>query len=384
MKNNRFFQVCFCVGFISASYYSYGAVKSWLSPESPATLNHTSSHGSTTDFNQLNEAQKQALSASQHSSSPVAKVVTTVTGELVPTEAPLVSMPPLADAAASPADPSANPSENAENAEGTGEIAANPELQPYFPQPYSPQFSQNESSEQESKHSGMSESRDPSSLTSISPAFTSTSANSAAVLTTGSVSHASSGNQSYPFASLSGSDLQALSTEMKGSFPAGTDTTSGTLCQVVQPVCSYESQYSVNSRSWAMQKVLEENVNFGVQHSGQSLAFNIGFKVLTNSNVEENVSVHAVPSSVNPHREFVNSTHYRVLDFNFPNMQIHGEPVKNVRASLVYEETPAGLELTNQSKFTFERNDVAVDAASSTDYFTAEELKFSIKVEKLL
>ncbi len=402
LSGNRFVRVMICLGLAGVAVYSVGAIRARFS-SSPASSGSSGkvAFENSPSFSNQDEMQRKAISGisnsvhpvnslfgpfsnSEPSSAPMADPMADSSlqssGELVASEPPLVSTDGQEE------------KNEGEPASGFVETAT-PENFAAVPQPYYPDLVQQETAEEKgsSTHADVSESesRDPSSLNSTGPLLIAPGVGDASTPAVGGTAGSAaisdeSFNQDVPFASLTGGDYQALNTSMKGSFAAGTEMTSGTLCQVEQPVCSYQDQYSVNSRSWAMQKVLQEDVNFQIRKVGQSLSFDVGFKVVTYSDQEEKVSFKATPISVNPHREFENSKNYRVLDFTFPNMKIHGESVKNVRASLVFEETSSGLELTNQSKFTFQRNNVALDVADSSDYFTAEDLNFSINVEKLL
>jgi hypothetical protein len=160
LKGSRFVRFVFCLGFAGAAYYSYGAVRTWISPK-PSISTHPQgfSEKSPVFMNQA-EIQRQVI-AGFSGSAPMGFVPTSQpnletsssgdsTGELVPSEPPLVST-----------DGQDEKKEEIPAAELAESVS--PENIAGMPQPYYPDFSQDDPAEEKmSKASGMSESRDPS------------------------------------------------------------------------------------------------------------------------------------------------------------------------------------------------------------------------------
>jgi hypothetical protein len=231
----------------------------------------------------------------------------------------------------------------------------------------------------------------------------------------------SSSSTSSAFTGLKNEDYVALLSPLKASFEDRMAESFGSVCVLETQVCAEPGKTSVHSLRWSQEEGLNRHVGFTIKSIGPALQFDLSLKIQKSTTSEETVALSLSPLSIDAQTETVNGKSLRVINFRFADFQIRGETMTNVHAQMMFESTDAGLVPTAESRFEFSRLKATIAVAkwepeavvtASTDptqptfpdvqnqpvwveeengrkpssesgsYFLADELLFSIKVEK--
>jgi len=421
-----FYKFCFCLGLGTASYYAYAQVQHWAKGDAALPEHRTSALSdkvqSLTRDEVIDAAQRRQMEIHRaemnriaHARRPVRKMIKPIAKPVVvaavsPTPAP--SATPEANPEASP-----SPTETAQNAEmmppngmmmppngimpnglpygmvmgPDGQLypaMMDPSMMPMPRAENGPAPASTDGSMADAANGNMGMPAGFNSYTGQGAGYGSSSSGGSTV---SGASAASSVLTSQDLATLTSAPVQA-------AFQDQQNQVNGYMCgSNDQSSCTYQSNVPVHSLRWDTNDGLEKNVNFAVQASSGStpVQFNVSFKVQDRLLNDQLVTFNAQPNQVSIHSETRDSKNYRVYQFKMPDAVVQGDDqLSQMQATLVYEVTESGMEMTADSNFSFSRAQVKTnsdawdpsqpqeDSSQNELYFIADELPYSMTLQK--
>lgn len=396
------YKFCFCLGLGTATYYSYGTVQNWVKHEQVQVVEHTVQKHVTREQQIIDPVQPQEVSyqpvmapemnlaeelKSTVVEAPVAEVAATEDGEkkeekteekkeeaIASTEDAVDGIPPGSAPFNYPAYP-ATPSNHSPSSEERTPAAANNSEVPLVGAVPTPAPSQ-------------------------SPTSGSVGSGSAS---TGSLSTGSGVNSGSGM--LTAADLAALISPLKATSDDSMSEANGTVCvrsgtRLID--CGRQNHVPVHKLRWDENEGLKSDVKFIAKASSQApVEFEIEFslqKTVAAVLAEEKVSFTIRPTETSVHNVMKNAKNYRVIEFKFADLTVHGgEKLKQVHATFMYtvDATTGVLTVDADSSFGFSRTKVETssqkwDLADATTLVQgelvlfADELSSSMKIEKSL
>jgi hypothetical protein len=199
---------------------------------------------------------------------------------------------------------------------------------------------------------------------------------------------------------LSTQDLVTLTSPMQAKFADQQLSVNGMVCaETVRASCVHQNDVSVHSLRWGTEEGLESAVTFAVKAASGSIPvqFDVKFKIQDYALNEQSVSIVTKPSEILVHTESRDSKVYKIYEFKLPDTTVRSDDaLTQIQAVIVYEVTPQGMVMTQDSKFSFARATVKTlnsnwspsepnrAPAQNEIYFVADELPYSINLQKSL
>lgn len=398
------YKFCFCLGLGTATYYSYGTVQKWAAHDEVKVVENVVEKHVTRENLVYDDAYApQEISYEQAESAPL---MAEIASELKVPEAPVAAVEEKKEEEKKDEENGEKKEENQDEVAG-GIIVPNQN----YPMAYAPQGPA-PASAPSAPNADQSYAPEIPLLPNALPSPTPSSGSTSTYNNTGSSGYAPS------VGALDSNDIVALISPLKATFDDQTNKANGLLCTIVEGRnnCERLNHVDIHSLRWGMIEGLKKEVTFTIKSiGGTSVEFNFNFKIQNTALNEENVVISARPSDTLVHTQTKDSKIYRVIEFKFPDLSVRGESLKQVQAEMVYEVTPSGLVLTNNSGLSFIRskvqtlvtkweplagepnsNPVIADpiqvnqvsrrtpAAETGVFLIADELLFSMSIEKSL
>jgi len=412
-----FYKFCFCLGLGTASYYAYAQVQHWAKGDVAPAEHSTSAFADKVqaltrdeviEVAKRHRAEMEGVAHARRSAHPAIKPIKplAVVAAVSPTPAPSVDPSPSV---------SPSPTETAQNAEATPgaplpeAMLPNGMMAPNGMMPYGMVMGPDGQ-----LYPAMAGTEGPSPASTSTDASTADAANGNMGMPAGFNAYTGQNGTSYGSSSSGGSIVSGVSTgssvltsqdlatltsaPVQAAFQDQQNQVNGYMCgSNDQSSCTYQSGVSVHSLRWDTTDGLEKNVNFAVQASSGStpVQFNVSFKVQDRLLNDQLVTFNAQPNQVSVHSETRDSKSYKVYQFKMPDTQVQGDDqLSQMQATLVYEVTEDGMEMTADSNFSFSRSQVKTnsetwdpsqpqeDSSQNELYFIADELPYSMTLQK--
>jgi hypothetical protein len=345
MNRNFWIKLCLISGLVAGTWYALAA--DGPAPES-SSISQPSSRGTISTGMRAQTVNPFSVFSSfaNSVSNGFSTLVSTVTDEMA---APMTA----ADVLASSPNPDAPPAESVDQ-EALQALSLDQSNAPdanrfaRFPQPRTGISAANPSVGTDAN------SIDPATVPMVLPSGLSPS-NSHATHTSGGGGSSGSSN-----IGLKSEDYVALLTSFKGTFNDQMQEVMGAICASDTNVCGSAGKNPIHSLRWSQDEGLNSAVSFAIKSIGPDLQFDLSFKIQKSSTSEEAVAFSLSPLSIDARNETANGKNLRTIEFRFADFQIRGETVYNARAKMVFENTSSGLIPTADSHFEFSRGRASI------------------------